>query len=156
MNVRKTCVCTAESLCCSPETTTTLLISYTPTQNRKLKKKRETGQKRPSLLLQAKQGTEWYSIPQGVGPLWLSGPELIETDCPYSGRNMSFWVRHPFIGSKAASVWFWHKYLTSLSLNVSSLKGDNTIYFTSKRGMMIFILIKSLHKNYTNRFMQSS
>ena len=25
-----TCICMAESLCCPPETTTTLLISYTP------------------------------------------------------------------------------------------------------------------------------
>ena len=31
------CICTAESLCCSPETITTLLISYTPIQNKKLK-----------------------------------------------------------------------------------------------------------------------
>ena len=28
-----TCVCTAESLHCSPETATTLLTGYTPTQN---------------------------------------------------------------------------------------------------------------------------
>ena len=26
-----TCICTAESLCCPPETITTLLIGYTPT-----------------------------------------------------------------------------------------------------------------------------
>ena len=30
-----TCICMAKSLCCSPETTTTLLISYTPIQNKK-------------------------------------------------------------------------------------------------------------------------
>ena len=30
-------ICMAESLCCSTETTTTLLISYTPIQNKKLK-----------------------------------------------------------------------------------------------------------------------
>ena len=30
-----TCVCMAESLCCSPETITTLLIDYTPKQNKK-------------------------------------------------------------------------------------------------------------------------
>ena len=29
----------AESLCCSPETTTTLLIGYTPTQNKIFLKK---------------------------------------------------------------------------------------------------------------------
>ena len=28
-----TCLCMAESLCCSPGTTTTLLIGYTPIQN---------------------------------------------------------------------------------------------------------------------------
>ena len=33
-----TCVCTAESLRCSPGTLTTLLIGYTPIQNKKLKK----------------------------------------------------------------------------------------------------------------------
>ena len=33
-----TCICMAESLCCSPETITTLLIGYTPIKNKKLKK----------------------------------------------------------------------------------------------------------------------
>ena len=33
-----TCICMAESLGCSPETFTTLFISFTPTQNNKLKK----------------------------------------------------------------------------------------------------------------------
>ena len=32
-----TCICRAESLHCSPETITTLLISYIPMQNKKLK-----------------------------------------------------------------------------------------------------------------------
>ena len=35
-----TCICMAESLLCSPETITTLLIDYTPKQNKKFKKKR--------------------------------------------------------------------------------------------------------------------
>ena len=34
-----TCICMTESLCCQPETITTLLISYTPIYNKKLKKK---------------------------------------------------------------------------------------------------------------------
>ena len=34
-------VCTAESLCCSPVTITTLLMGYTPIQNKKLKKKKK-------------------------------------------------------------------------------------------------------------------
>ena len=33
-----TCVCMAESLCCPPETITTLLMGYVPKQNKKLKK----------------------------------------------------------------------------------------------------------------------
>ena len=32
-----TCVCMAESLHCSPETTITLLIGYTPIQNKNFK-----------------------------------------------------------------------------------------------------------------------
>ena len=32
-----TCMCLAESLCCPPETVTTLLICYTPIQNKKRK-----------------------------------------------------------------------------------------------------------------------
>ena len=33
-----TCICITESLHCSPEIVTTLLTSYTPTQNKKLRK----------------------------------------------------------------------------------------------------------------------
>ena len=40
-----TCTCVAKPLCCSPETITTLLISYTPIQNKKLKKLLEIEQK---------------------------------------------------------------------------------------------------------------
>ena len=32
------CTCMAESLCCPPEIITTLLIGYTPIENKKLKK----------------------------------------------------------------------------------------------------------------------
>ena len=32
-----TCICVAESIHCSPETVTTLLIGYTPVQNKKFK-----------------------------------------------------------------------------------------------------------------------
>ena len=38
-------LCMAESLRCSPETIVTLLIGYTPIQNIKLKKKRNTNNK---------------------------------------------------------------------------------------------------------------
>ena len=36
-----TCICMVEPLCCSPETITTLLISYTPIPNKKFKKKKK-------------------------------------------------------------------------------------------------------------------
>ena len=35
-----TCMCMAESLCCPLATITTLLLGYTPIQNKKLKKKK--------------------------------------------------------------------------------------------------------------------
>ena len=49
-------VCMAESLCCSPETGTTLLISCAPTQNENLKKKKEG--------MWASEGTEnvWAAV----------------------------------------------------------------------------------------------
>ena len=37
-----TCVCMAESLCCAPETIAALLIRYTPTENNKFKKIKES------------------------------------------------------------------------------------------------------------------
>ena len=37
-----TCVCMTESLCCPPETVTTLLLDYTPIQNKKFKKELKT------------------------------------------------------------------------------------------------------------------
>ena len=39
---RDICMSMAESFCCLPETITTLLVSYTPMLNKKLKKKKET------------------------------------------------------------------------------------------------------------------
>ena len=37
-----TCICITESLCCTPETNTTLLIDYTSIENKNLKKERGT------------------------------------------------------------------------------------------------------------------
>ena len=34
----ETCICVAESLCCSPETVTTLLVGHTPNTKLKVKK----------------------------------------------------------------------------------------------------------------------
>ena len=44
-----TCMCMAESLCCSPETIPTLLIGYIPIQNKKLQKKKKRYHKTGSL-----------------------------------------------------------------------------------------------------------
>ena len=52
-----TCICMAESLCCPPETITTLLISYTPTQNKNLKKKKKGFSFSGPSLEQADQAT---------------------------------------------------------------------------------------------------
>ena len=41
-----TCICMSESLCCPPETITTLLISYTPIKNKQFFKKIDTGKKK--------------------------------------------------------------------------------------------------------------
>ena len=54
-----TCICMAESICSPPETITTLLIVYTPIQNKKLKKKNQGYQ-----LFKAPG-----SLPQGKNPL---------------------------------------------------------------------------------------
>ena len=45
-----TCMCMAESLCCPPETITTLLIDCTPIQNKKLKKSDLKGHIRASFI----------------------------------------------------------------------------------------------------------
>ena len=47
-----TCICMAESLCCLPETITTLLISYSPIQNKCLLKK---GEERAGRTFQANE-----------------------------------------------------------------------------------------------------
>ena len=41
-----TCICIIRPLHCSPETTTTLLIGYTPIQNKKLKRKKKKNRER--------------------------------------------------------------------------------------------------------------
>ena len=45
-----TCLYMADSICCSSETITTLLISYNPIQNKKFKKQKEPKKKKNALL----------------------------------------------------------------------------------------------------------
>ena len=47
-----TCICVGESLCCLPETITTLLLSYAPIQNKKFNK----------LKKKPKVNKLWYSL----------------------------------------------------------------------------------------------
>ena len=62
----------AKSLCCPPETITTLLISYTPIQNKKFKEKKSSPPAilskwalPPTMALQPLPGF----VPQGTAPL---------------------------------------------------------------------------------------
>ena len=52
-----TCVRMAESLCCSPETVTTLLIGYTPIQNKVKKKQNKTNRNR--VFADVSWGSRW-------------------------------------------------------------------------------------------------
>ena len=52
-----TCICMAESLCCSPETIATLLIHYAPTQNKNKKKIR--WREKQGKLQRSAQVSEW-------------------------------------------------------------------------------------------------
>ena len=80
-----TCMCMAESLCCSPETITTLLIGYIPIQNKKLQKKKKKvsqnwklKQHRFTLSLSWRlevQGAGRFGLPQGLSP-WRRGGHL--------------------------------------------------------------------------------
>ena len=66
-----TCICVAESLRCSPETITTLLISYIPIQNIKLKKRESA---RPMAPL--------ASLPQDLTP--QPPDQAVLSPCPWS------------------------------------------------------------------------
>ena len=50
-----TCIHMAESLCCSPETITALLISSTPIQNKMLKNNYNNNQKKKKKLIEREQ-----------------------------------------------------------------------------------------------------
>ena len=50
-----TCICMAESLFCSPETITTLLIGYTTIQNKVFKKLKKKKKKKSKLNIKKKK-----------------------------------------------------------------------------------------------------
>ena len=60
-----TCIRTAEFLCCSPQTITTLLISYNPVENKKLKIKRKISRCLKVSLL-------WFQCPKPIGEVELN------------------------------------------------------------------------------------
>ena len=76
-----TCTCMAESLCYSPETITTLLIGYSPIQNKKFKKKDIKRKKVTSLIYQ--RDVFWGGIfcsPSGtVGDLWKGLYKMLQS-----------------------------------------------------------------------------
>ena len=91
-----TCVCMVESLCCSPETTTVLLISCAPIQNKSLKKKRH--QRAFSLLTtwtpRGHLSTQYFLYKQGslhrTQVCWH--PDLTSSFQNYEKINFS-WVK---------------------------------------------------------------
>ena len=70
-----TSICMVGSLCCPPKTITTLLIDYTPIQNKKLKKK-EGERKHVSLQKRKKKGRNqiWFSSFSFFPPIPPSSP----------------------------------------------------------------------------------
>ena len=82
-----TCLCTAESLSCSPETITALLIDYTSIQNKMFEKKKERG---ISLVLQGLR----LHIPS------LGGPGLV----PCQGIRSSMLLLRPGQPNKYLSI----------------------------------------------------
>ena len=75
-----TCICMAESLCCPPETITTLLINCSPIENKNFKKQTKNKRKKKKL---AKQKTKRNSLcPNGV---ITGGHEFVVCFCWHAG-----------------------------------------------------------------------
>ena len=86
----------AESLICSTETITTMLISYTPMQNKKFKKKVTGGLLPPSALLYVKQTEVSVCNPERV--LTTAQPCLCPDGRPPAmgtQRNKLLFTSHP-------------------------------------------------------------
>ena len=121
-----TCICMAESLCCAPETITTLIISYTLLQNKKVLKNALEIFLKPwyeiseiivifvmgcciiialilSLLIQCRTRLKWLSSRSSrhlIGlPRWLSGKE---SACKCRRHGFSPWV---------VTIPWWRKWL---------------------------------------------
>ena len=98
-----TCLCSAESLCYSPETITTFLIGYSPIQNVKLKKKKTFPTEIDCPLVQSVYFwtpiSAWSPLCRAVGWAWswLSPPPGWE---PKSSES----IHHPPLGILAFRV----------------------------------------------------
>ena len=68
------CICMAKSLCCIPETSTTLLVGYTPVKNKKVKKKK------PKKLTREKKNQSVNS--EGEIRIFSSGVSSVAQSCP--------------------------------------------------------------------------
>jgi len=115
-----TCVCMAESLCCSPETVTTLLTGYIPIQNNKLKKKNpfplmklaqsaipassrifnllflhgQRTSKSHYFPLKTGEQTNDTKIPMVMGTCQAILPTFHTTDRPYPNKAAPWWIPH--------------------------------------------------------------
>ena len=92
-----TCLCMAESLLCSPETTTTLLISYTPVQNKKFKK--------ISPSYHSLESSIYFCLIQKCLQILKAGRQLCNHDRPGSFNILSW--------SPKMLFQFWPPHLTS-------------------------------------------
>ena len=103
------CICIAESLHCSPETITTLLIGYTPTQNKKFKIKKCAAQTQAAEEPQApkSRGTRWNFYVQGRKN-WTAAlkSEYHRAFWNHISKPIpDYWMRIP---GPADLGWFWY------------------------------------------------
>jgi len=105
-----TCICMAESLCCSLETTVTLLISYTPLQNMQFKVRKKNPLSREFCLLPV-----WHL--QGISFMLQSVHVPFTFGCPCSTGE----VRQPFLPGKEQKKGGSNTYLAPGSQMAASL-----------------------------------
>ena len=81
------CLCMTESLCCSPETITTLLISYTPIQNKKFFKKERKNARFENGLCNHRTGETRH-----IHKKWLTQHEAICGKCLLDCELLYCWA----------------------------------------------------------------
>ena len=110
-----TCICTAKSFCCAPEIITTLLVGYTPIQNKNFEKNKIKGLKKILWRMQKEQGLK-CSRSQSVENSPKSYKSYIKPD----GACGAF--------PKSTSIFTWHVTLPKKSCEAEG----NTLQWVSK------------------------